>query len=170
MADDDESLLQVIYLARELRDSRIAAAAAAANTTTTNVATTKSTGFLVAMGEEPAPRPTYRGRVISLAAMRSLSDAPPNSTICAQCAPFLAALAAQGGAALAGYVCTHGGSSRGGGGGRGNGVGGGGGGGGGARPVPGAQLPRLDTADGFWSLGNAELASLPLPAAPPLPP
>jgi hypothetical protein len=165
---EEGSLLQVIYLARELRDARVAAAAA---TTTTNVNPTKSTGFLVAMGEEPAPRPTYRGRVISLAAMRSLSDAP-HSTICAQCAPFLAALAAQGGAALSGYICTHGSSKRAGGGGGGIGVGahgdGGGGGGGGGRAVPGAFLPRLDTADGFWSLGNAELASL--PAAAPLPP
>lgn len=145
----DIGLSQAILLARQLRATRAARA---------------RVGFRVAMGEEPPPRPTYRGRVISLAAQRLITDAASASAdapmLCALCAPFLTALAAQGGAALAVHFCVHNLNKRGiaida------TGVGAGAVGGGVWQPKKTAFLPRLDTADGFWSLGNAELASLP---------
>lgn len=141
----DAVMAQLIDVARQVRASR---------------SSTTAGRLLVSMAEEPAPRPTYRGRVISLAAARSLradDNTAHQNPACPQCLIFLSAMtaAAGGGAAstsLANLVCTHtragtAATSAGGAAAYGANV--------------GVALPRLDTAEGFWSLGNAELASPP---------
>jgi hypothetical protein len=136
----DAVMAQLIDVARQVRASR---------------SCSSSGRQLVSMADEPAPRPTFRGRVISLATARSLradDTAVNQSHACPQCLIFLSAMsaAAGGGAAsssLANLVCSH---NR-----AGAAV---------TSAAPhganvGVALPRLDTAEGFWSLGNAELAS-----------